>query len=71
VSQNWDFQLRVAKFSSRDSARCTADFPRVFEVVDFISSTKSLRPGTSALLDGKNLDLMVARQDNIARGFSD
>ena len=32
---------------------------------------REVRPDTSALLDGENLDLMVAHQDDIARGSAD
>src|SRR5271168_3658310 len=32
---------------------------------------REVRPGASALLDGENLDLMVAHRDDIARGSAD
>ena len=35
-----------------------------------VNSITALRPGISRLLDGENLDLVVAHQDNIAWGFA-
>jgi hypothetical protein len=51
-------------------SRCTTDFLRVFEVA-LVSSKRPLRPGASAPPNCANLDLMLARQDNIARGTAD
>ena len=36
-----------------------------------VSSIAFPRLGDAALVDGGNLDLVAARQDNIARGFAD
>jgi hypothetical protein len=37
----------------------------------YVSSITYLRPDIPALLNGENLDFVVAHQDNIPRGFAD
>ncbi len=69
-SRRLDLSLVAYAFVPAAPARDTT-IARAFLIQVERGSVTFLRPDIPVLLDGENLDLVVAHQDNIARGFAD